>query len=255
MDLYEISSVVAIIISVLVAFDARRTKYKFSTSDYRAQQQVKSDTAILLSSLRSIMYKGVLSLLTKNPVDISPEKKAISNFLMSPTSFAYSAWVNEQSDRSDEADKESESWRLFFLYLAEISDMPDAHRAAMKAARIESLFDQLTRKDIKRIADFNSDLAESIGNRVENWKGDLLSSFFDPIRRESQEERKNFHAKLQYLKESGINDPNIDLFLVVTSKEEDVDAARKALEAGADVTMTDRDLLNRYKDQLKGFTD
>ena len=58
-----------------------------------------------------------------------------------------------------------------------------------------------------------------------------------------------FERILRYLKEIGIDDPNIDLFLSVI--EDDVDKARKALDNGANPNVTDYQIINRYQDYLR----
>ena len=246
-------SAIAIIISVVVAVYATRVSYEVSTSDYQAQQQVKYDTAILLSSLRSLMHKGAYSTTTTDSVDISSETKAISKFLTSATGLAYFAWVDEKDARAEEAAKSGEHWRLFFLYLVELSVMTDAYAAARRAGDVELLFDDLTEDDVRQISGFNADLVKSIASLSENRTGNVIIQAFVKQRADAWPDRAEFRAKLQFLKTLGIDDPNIDLFLAVISEESDVDAVRAALSAGADVKMTDRMLLHKYREQLQGF--
>lgn len=242
-------SAFAIIISIVVAVYARHA----TTSDYRAQQQVKYDTAILLSSLRSLMHKGAYSTTTTDSVDISSETIAISNFLTSATGLAYFAWVDEKGARAKKAGKSGEQWRLFFLYLAELSVMTDARAAARRAADVELLFDDLTENDVRQISDFNADLVKSIARLSEYRAENVIVQAFVEESVDTRPELAEFRAKLQFLKSLGIDDPNIDLFLAVTDKNSDVDAVRAALNAGADVTMTDGMLLHKYREQLQGF--
>lgn len=57
--------------------------------------------------------------------------------------------------------------------------------------------------------------------------------------------------KLQYLKDSGVVDPNIDLFLAVINN--DTELLKIALEQGGDPNITDNDLLKKYEVQLRDF--
>lgn len=69
-------------------------------------------------------------------------------------------------------------------------------------------------------------------------------------------ERDAFRRKLLYLKEKGIDDPSLELFLVVTADRETpegMEQLQAALAAGADVTMTDVALLQKYHEELKDF--
>lgn len=56
---------------------------------------------------------------------------------------------------------------------------------------------------------------------------------------------QQFLSLLECLKKAGINDPNIDLFYgVVTNNEELV---KTSLKNNADVNLTDRQLIGRYR--------
>ncbi|VVB85131.1 Uncharacterised protein [uncultured archaeon] len=70
---------------------------------------------------------------------------------------------------------------------------------------------------------------------------------------EGQKDKKSFKSKLKYLKSKGINDPNIDLFLGVVSGDENL--VKSALGNGADIAITDSELIAKYKNDLKDFTD
>lgn len=248
-------SAIAIVISVVVAIYAMRASYEVSTSDYQAQQQVKYDTAILLSSLRSLMHKGANSVNATGSVDISSETGAISKFLTSATGLAYFTWVDEKGARAKKAGKSGEQWRLFFIYLAELSVMTDAYAAATRAADVELLFDDLTEDDVRQISGFNADLVKSIASLSENRAENVVVQAFVEESVRKRPEHAEFRAKLQFLKTLGIDDPNIDLFLAVTSEESDVDAVRAALDAGADRKITAGMLLHKYREQLQGFSD
>ena len=243
-------SVLSMLLSVVVALYAGSQNWELSTSDFKAQEQVKSDTAKLLSSLRSIMQKGALSTARKGQVDISHEKKTISEFLTSETGLAYYAWVSEQSSKASKAGRRGEPWRLFFIYLSEISDMDHPYPAARRAADVAALFDKLGEEDIRRISEFNSDLIKAIAA----FEPDVVTQAFIALQEKSQEERSpdKLAAKLTYLKTLGIRDPNIDLFLAVLDGES-VEAVKAAVEAGADVNMTDAVLLDKYKKELENF--
>ena len=250
-----ILSIIAILISLSSALYTGFLSEKLSSSDYKAKEQVKADTARLLSSLRSMMHKGALSSTTKDEIDISYEKNAISEFLTSQTGLAYYAWVDEKSSEADAKGRTGELWRVFFLYLAELSNASHPYSAARRAADVEILFDQLTEEDISKISEFNSDLIKAIANNSKNRDGNVVVNAFFSSQKEVEEERssENLSKKLRYLKSIGIDDPNIDLFLAVMGGDDNVDAAKAALEAGADVNMTDGALLEKYKKELENY--
>lgn len=248
-----IISIIAVIISISAATYSGYLSKQISSSDYRATEGVKSDTAKLLSTLRSIMHKGALSSTTAKNVDISPEKEVITEFLNSQTGFAYYSWVDEKSSRAEADGRKGESWRLFFLYLVELSNSDDAYTAAHRAADVELLFDQLTENDMAKIAEFNSDLVNAIAKNSKNREGNVvIKVFVEAARKRTIEGNSDiFLSKLKYLKELGIDDPNIDMFLAVIS--DNVSALESALKAGADPSTTDTALLNKYEDELRNF--
>jgi len=146
-------SIFAITISIGTAIYSSIISKETSSSDYAATQNIKFDTARLLSSLRSIMHKGALFSVSKDPssVDIDPERKVIQSFLNSPTGFDYYAWVDKKSRNAENQGKKGEPWRIFFLYLAELSNSKNPYSAARRAAEVELLFDDITENDLQEI--------------------------------------------------------------------------------------------------------
>ena len=246
-------SVSAVIISIATALYSGFLSKRISSSDYKATEEVKSDTARLLSALRSLMHKGALLSSTSKHIDISPEKTVISEFLNSQTGFAYYSWVDEKSSKAEAEGRKGESWRVFFLYLVEISNSDNAYWAARRAADVELLFDQLTENDITKIAEFNSDLIKAIAKNSKNREGNVVIKALVESQRERSKENSSekFEAKLNYLKSLGIEDPNIEMFLATISG--DVSVLDAALKAGADPSITDRALLTKYADELKNY--
>jgi len=248
-------SILAIIISMVAAVYSRILSEKHSSSDYKASEQVKSDTARLLSTLRSFMHKGVLSSTTKKEINIEPEKEAISKFMNSQTGFAYYSWVDEKSAQAEQEGKKGESWRVFFLYLSELANSDSPYAASRRAADVELMFDDLTESDVAKIADFNADLIEAISKNSKNREGNVVIKALVESQREKQKENSGdrFVAKLKYLKNTGVDDPNIDMFLATISG--DVSQLEKALKAGADPHTTDEALLKKYEKELKSYTE
>jgi len=248
-------SIIAIIISVISAGYSGFLSEKHSSSDYKARELVKSDTARLLATLRSFMHKGALSNTTKEKIDIEPEKEAISKFMNSQTGFAYYSWVDEKSAQAERDGKKGESWRVFFLYLSELANAENPYSASRRAADVELMFDDLTESDVAKIADFNADLIEAISKNSKNREGNLVVKALVESQRERQKENNvnRFVKKLIYLKNIGIDDPNIDMFLATITGEES--QLKKALEAGADPHTTDRALLKKYEKELKNYTE
>jgi hypothetical protein len=248
-----ILSGLAIFFSIITAIYSGYLSVRLASSDYKAKEQVKEDTAKLLAALRSIMHKGALSSSTNYTIDISCEKTVISEFMNSQTGFAYYSWVDEKNSDAQKKGTKSESWRLFFLYLAELANSDDVYRAARRAADTEILFDGITKKEISKIARFNSNLIIAIEKNSKNREGNIIIKAFVDSQKEknSENSQSDFVSMLNYLKGLGIKDPDIDMFLAVISNN--VPALEEALKAGANPKTTDSALLNKYADKLKNY--
>ncbi|HJP89842.1 MAG TPA: hypothetical protein VJ850_12475 [Candidatus Limnocylindrales bacterium] len=58
-------------------------------------------------------------------------------------------------------------------------------------------------------------------------------------------------AKVRHLQKLGVNDPNVDMFVGLYDRN--VDAVRAALEAGADVSLRDTQVIAQHEDELRDF--
>lgn len=217
------------------------------TLDPAEATRVKHETAALLSSLRSIMNKGALVSKTGRSFDISSERKAISDFISSRTGLAYSAWIDERSSAAS-ADGRAEPWSTFFLTLTEIGNMTNAFLAGIAAAEIELLFDDLTDDDIQRICCFNAGVFNTIASISKSRDDSASVSVFAGIARVLRDGRAQLHARFVHLKQTGVANPNVDLFLAVIEGNES--GAIAALEAGADPGAGYAELLKRYEMEL-----
>jgi hypothetical protein len=248
-----ISSAFALILSILAIIITARV----SSSDFRAEEDVKAQTAQLLACLRCIIVKGArLSKLPPNTpanIDFKFERTLLSGFLTSTTAFAYWSWV---AHKSQVAKDRSEKWRTFFLDLVGILDVEDADHQLMRkrAIDLERLLDELRTRDIAQIAGYVSDLARSVHDFAVVREKDPFTKVAFTVPEESDTRKDEaFRRKLLYLKQRGIQDPNIDLFLSVL--DSDVNLVKAALDAGADPSVTDSEVVARYSDELRDFQD
>lgn len=260
MTVYEKTAVIislfALIASIGTAFYSYNQQNKLASIDFKAKEMIKSDTAKLLSTMRSIMYKGVL-IRTEGykltDVDISSEQSFINDFLNSESSLAYHSWVNEKDLLAKNQGEDTEGWRTFFIDLAAITSTDNPYYAAERAAEIELLFDNFTEEDISKIAEYNSDLNKAISENSKNRKGNPIAAAFieRAIERNKEHSPKNVLGKLTYLKGIGINDPNIDMFIAVF--ENNTSKLKVALSSGANVSTTDSALLKKYSAELENY--
>jgi hypothetical protein len=234
-----VSGVFAIILGIIAIIVATRVH----SSDYKAEQDVKAQTAQLLACMRSIIVKA-LALSQKpvnatHPITFTKEKEIINGFLSSTTAFAYWSWEGYRSEVAKYG--EPEEWRRFFDYLVDILDSDDAlasRNMLAPAFAVENLLTGLRKADVKQISGYVSNLSGAFGTF-----------------RRSREEL--VRVKLFLLKNEGVNDPTIDLFLAVLDpageSPESIKRVKAALDAGADVSMTDAALLAKYEAHLRNF--
>ena len=119
------------------------------------------------------------------------------------------------------------------------------------AFRLETLVSSLTATDVGVIGARLQDLPGAIAD----FRKTAPSAQIERYSRAADVEAKL--ALFQHLRDQGIADPTIELFVAVMEPgpetPERVERVRAALEAGADIEMTDVELLNRYSAQLKDF--
>ncbi|HEY1352709.1 MAG TPA: hypothetical protein VGF67_24105 [Ktedonobacteraceae bacterium] len=244
-----VSSTSALILSIIAIISTARV----SSSDYQAQQEVKATTARLLAIFRSIIVKGVVlsqkSGATTSPLNFEQEKAALNEFLSSTSAFAYWSWEGYKGQRV----QGDEPWRVFFLKLIDILDTEDPQFRTMisRAFELEELLTKLTPRDMEKICHYVADLSQAIGDFETSAEADILinaaKKVYKPV------DKKTILSMFHYLKETrAVNDPNIDLFLAVDAQSPE--QVQVALDAGADMSVTQGQILAKYQSQLKDFT-
>jgi len=161
-----ILSIVAIVVSVRV-----------SSSDYRAEQDVRAQTVQLLASLRSIDVKGAVLTQKRagesSSIDFKKEREMINDFLSSTTAFAFWSWAGY---KSEQAGDKPEGWRIFFLDLAYILDESDTEFRSMMhySVEVENLLIQLSTSDIQKISQYVLDLSKAVGTFKDSREKNVL---------------------------------------------------------------------------------
>ncbi len=242
-----VSTVFALILGIIALILTARV----SSSDYKAEQETKTHTAELLASLRSIIAKGALGgpLGISDSLDLDNERKRINKFLSSTTAFAFWSWEAEASKR---AGKKLELWRLFFIYLLEILGSKDPGVVINRAVEVEKLITSLRQRDILRIAAKNSNLARAIPDFERSREHSVTIASVGAVYG-SKKDPDLLKRKLLFLKDRGVNDPDVDLFLgVIEDRTSDV---KSALDRGANPKVKDTELLLRHSDILREFSD
>lgn len=251
-------ALLALFVSLYASFVAQ----KVATSDFQAVELVKSETAQLISVLRTLVMKGVVySQQDKEKrdmpdfdsyVDTKAERESIETFMHSSTALAYYTFVAKKSQEAREAKVKGEEWRTFFLQLSELRYTVHPWLAAKSAAKLERLFDGIDEKDISEIANNLDDLPRAIELLFSEREHDVVMHvMIKPD--DSPINENNFIDFVRFLREiKSIDDPELDVFWSVTSG--DIELLKKAQKKGANLTITSGTLINRYKEYISEFS-
>jgi hypothetical protein len=250
-------SLLALVVSLTSHFFTRRS----ATSDFKAVETVKSDTAQVIAVLRSLIMKGVVfsqqdKTRRDDPsyerfVDNNTERKALESFMNSPTALAYYAHVAKKSREAREAGDRGEEWRTFFLQLAELRYTTHPWLAAKAAARLEKMFDGITEDDIAAIANSLDDLPRAIRLVISEREHDVLMHvMFKPADGEIDE--SNFIEFVKFLREKRkVDDPELDIHWAASTG--DLELLRSACERGGNPGVLSGVLINRYREFAAEF--
>lgn len=248
-DRASISSAIGGLFALITAIAAISAAVWINTSDFKAEQGVTEDTARVRAALRSILVKGVQlenSHRKGTSKTFDKEREVINEFISSTTAFGYWSWMDHRSIQAGHA---SEGWRLFFFYFAQLldaCDKPENREVMMASAvRLEALLADLTRRDVNTISSYVADLTGALG--VAAASGDTMLAALAT----RYAEDLTVPDKFRHLERKGISSPNVELYLGVFG--DDVDRVKKALDAGADQSLTDKEVLTAYKSQLEDF--
>jgi hypothetical protein len=229
---------------------------RVESSDFKAEQETKSDLARLMQALASIQTKGGLWRAQSTPADFGPELLVLQTFANSTTGFAMRSL---SALRSRAAGRRAEEWRLFFIYVAECLSKPAPDELVInRAMRMQELLLTLDRDDLRFIGRSVSDLVRGIVTFRQALDEDTLIKALRQLHAEAVPNGASgdaalFVRKLQFLKGLGIADPNIDLFLAVVGNQPQ--GVESAIQSGADPSVTDAQLLRKYNAELLTFRD
>ena len=154
-NVHTMLSSIAICVSAVAVFYSAEVSKRISSSDHRAAEQVKSDTARLYSSVYSIAEKWAFDVTgERNRYDISREREVLLDFVNSESAIAYRAWIGQYGARRNE------KWRVFFASLGYLSQPQISDIGCESIQDVLTLLASLTAHDIERITQYNSDLAK-----------------------------------------------------------------------------------------------
>jgi hypothetical protein len=258
-DIIALVSAVVAVVALFVSLYAAHVTRQVATSGFQSAERVKLDTVSLLTALRGIMIKAALYT-QQDPgtrsddkradyIDIRPEKSAIQSFMASSTAIAYYDFAARRSKKARESGKKNEDWRVFFLMIVKLLSTDDTHSAGIQAAKLEKMFDTVSKKDIEEMSRGLEDLGGLIKKvSLEREEDSLLYLFVDnPGKKEV-----SFEDFVAFLRAQGIKDPDVDLFWSVFKG--DLNLAQEALKRGAKVNATDSEIKSRYETMWEKFS-
>ena len=172
-------ALVALVTSILSVYYSR----VHVSTDFEVSQNIKRDTATLLSTLISLIHKGALYTQQDvgergdpdfpNFVDIKHEISILQKFMTSPTAHAYISYAVEKSKEAYDK-KQPEKWRNFGLDMASLLSESNPHKAAIQAAKILVLyFDFSETNSFEDIQKELKSLSDVITNSAVRLKEDM----------------------------------------------------------------------------------
>jgi hypothetical protein len=171
-DRANISTAVATVFALFAAFFALSAGLWVTTTDYRAQQAAKRDTAWIRATVQSMFDKADAKIPSPRKgqpgsrIDtFKAEREAMNEFVLTTTAFGYRKWIVTRLLEQQRAEKQGafdDPWVHFFpqlTYLMEASQ-PPANTEAVKllSAHLQVLLNKLEPKDLLRISSLAGNL-------------------------------------------------------------------------------------------------
>ena len=239
--------VVSIAVAIIVAMILHRQSKEIASLGAQVGLQIKKDTNELLQVLDNIQFKIMLKKGGQRNISMDDELSRINIFLYSHSS----KFIANRLDNLDNKDKKE---RIGFMLLCDlflILDRPEDSEL-VKSATDKLLL--LSEKDFeamdKEARNINKDYFKWFQDRTyfnlfTRKRGD------DEAKKKQQESDTIGRFFTRLYEEKHIKDPDVALFYAVFKNDEDL--VRKALADGADKTVTDKMLIERYQTEWDEF--
>ena len=247
----EIASLVISLLSVTASVTMSILIYcwskKDTSTDYKLKDIVIKDLLELEGNLNSICIKSATTHLVSD-LDLVKETEFIKNFLTSPTMSFILSYDNSEEDR------------MFYLDLFLISNNGDNIKSSAELAQkaLDILHNICKTNLIDKLKKTSAaDCLQIITNSKDqvNW---LLKVTVDTVEKGSANKNEFVTRQLQHLKNKGVQDPYIDLFLMLINDDNpDPEMAKQLVDECAKMygrlDVTDKEILDKYKDFLEDF--
>jgi hypothetical protein len=251
-----IAAFVVSVIALFVGLYASHVARQVEESGFKAEEQFKADLVSLLSSLRSIIVKGALNAASPTALSVEKEIDTIRTFQASTSGLALSTWAARQGSIGDSNNTVAGRWRTVSLDLGRLSGATadEVERGAESNAKlpnwataVELALENLTEDSVRAISRSIRNLPRTFAALKESREDDfLLKIWFDIYQRKEESDNPQVQrARLERLRDMGIDDPDIDAWLALLSDKPD--EFKAAVDRGANVGADLNDVLARYE--------
>ncbi len=259
-------AIAAIVISVLSAVFSARVSYQVAGSRFRVSENFLSDLATLLAALRSIASKGAIVMGEQRdvPIPIDTELDTVRSFTASTSGLALALHAGAVGSAGAPDDPVAGEWRVLqfnFANLASIkiasrSDSQDAGKLALDIERTLGTLDKNAIKSTRRRIE---NLPEVLSSLESSRKKDILLASLDSViprgsgsKDGNEDMLADSFRRLQQLKDSGVVDPDVDLWLALERGDEGIAEVKDALDRHANPNVSLGDVLSKYEDVDSG---
>ena len=230
----NVVAIFALLVSCVTFYLTNRMNKKVNSKEYEMTENIKSELLRLIAVLRAIDAKACLVPHTKNEIDYTREIDEIAKIRTNPSFLYFLYSINNEEDRF---------WVQFNtnLLVVQANTMPtDSLR----------LFSNRMLKLLKKYVNFDA------ANEIDLKK--LIPDFCEMKGIATFDENKTNKADLKFkqlidkLVEIGNEDPDVKLFYgVLHGNEKIID---EALKNGANLKITDKELIKRYKKEYESLS-
>ena len=229
-----IVSILALIFSGVASFYAIRYTIKVNSTEYQISENVKFELLKVVTELKSLDSKVMISPYIEGEVGFSQEMEAISNLRTSP------GYMLILHSLQDDEDRHTMDANMVLLTYALQSRNYHTTRTC-----IYNILDVLKNKSNMEL-DKEIDIAKLV---TEFCDMKILASEYKP---EMTEKEMLFYFFLEHLIQNEKNtDPDVRLYYA--AYQHDMDEVYNATQAGANPKVTDLDIIERYSELYDRF--
>lgn len=225
---------VALIVSSISYYKTNRMSKKVNSKDYEISENLKYELMQLIAVLKSLDSKAALSPGLNVKADYLPEINEISKLVISPSYLVFLRSIDNEKDRS---------WVDLNIHYLVIRG------------------NEMSRSEVRQFSNRVLDLIKnttSLKNTLNLDVFNLMKEFCDmkgAVPKYEEKEAKNdnemFSLFLSYLRNNGVDDPDVNVFYGVVNGDEEL--LKQALNAGGNPNITDKAIIKKYKDLYLSF--